>query len=135
VEVLGQPALAADPRFASNARRVAVRSELRAIIVEAFRALSAEEVTGRLERARIANARLNEVSDLWHHPQLAARGRWTQVQTPAGPIPALLPPGIPSDASARMDPVPALGEHTEKVLSELGYDASAISALRAAAVI
>ncbi len=134
-EVLGQPELAADPRFASNARRVAARSELRGIIVEAFRALTADEVTARLERARIANARLNEVSDLWHHPQLAARGRWTQVQTPAGPIPALLPPGIPSDATARMDPVPALGEHTDKVLAELGYDASAISALRAAAVI
>jgi itaconate CoA-transferase len=134
-EVLGQPELVADERFASNARRVAARSELRSIIVETFRALSAEEVTARLEAARIANARLNEVSDLWHHPQLAARGRWTEVQTPAGPIPALLPPGIPSDATARMDPVPALGEHTDQVLTELGYDASAISALRAAAVI
>jgi itaconate CoA-transferase len=134
-EVLAQPELVADERFASNARRVAARSELRSIIVETFRALSAEEVTARLEAARIANARLNEVSDLWHHPQLAARGRWTEVQTPAGPIPALLPPGIPSDATARMDPVPALGEHTDQVLTELGYDASAISALRAAAVI
>lgn len=134
-EVLAQPELVADERFASNARRVAARSELRSIIVETFRALSAAEVTARLEAARIANARLNEVSDLWHHPQLAARGRWTEVQTPAGPIPALLPPGIPSDATARMDPVPALGEHTDQVLTELGYDASAISALRAAAVI
>jgi itaconate CoA-transferase len=134
-EVLGRPELFADPRFASNARRVAARGELRAIIVEAFRAFSAEEVTARLERARIANARLNEVSELWQHPQLAARGRWTQVQTPAGPIPALLPPAMPSGGAARMDPVPALGEHTERVLAELGYDAAEIGALRAAAII
>ncbi|HTV97613.1 MAG TPA: CaiB/BaiF CoA-transferase family protein, partial [Steroidobacteraceae bacterium] len=134
-QVLGQPQLASDQRFASNARRVAARSELRALIVEAFRPLSAEEVILRLEQARIANARLNELSELWSHPQLAARGRWMQVQTPAGPIPALLPPGMPSGVTPRMDAVPALGQHTDSVLTELGYDAAAISALRAEAVI
>ena len=134
-QVLGQPQLASDQRFASNARRVAARSELRALIVEAFRPLSAEAAVLRLERAGIANARLNELSELWSHPQLAARGRWMQVQTPAGPIPALLPPGMPSGVTPRMDAVPALGQHTDSVLTELGYDAAAISALRAEAVI
>ena len=134
-QVLGQPQLASDTRFASNTRRVAARRELRALIIEAFRALSAAQVVERLERARIANARLNEVSELWAHPQLAARDRWRQVQTPAGPIPALLPPGLPGGVAPRMDAVPALGEHTNSVLGELGYDAPAIGALRAAGVI
>jgi len=134
-QVLGQPQLASDTRFASNTRRVAARRELRALIIEAFRALSAAQVVERLERARIANARLNEVSELWAHPQLAARDRWRQVQTPAGPIPALLPPGLPGRVAPRMDAVPALGEHTNSVLGELGYDAPAIGALRAAGVI
>ena len=66
----------------------------------------------RLEAAQIANARVNTMHDVWEHPQLAARGRWREVGTPAGPVPALLPPGS-WDVEPRMDPVPALGEHTE----------------------
>jgi itaconate CoA-transferase len=134
-EVLLRPELAAEPRFASNANRVAAREELRAIIVDAFSALTAREVTARLETAQIANGRLNEMRDVWHHPQLAARGRWTRIETPAGTIPALLPPAIPGDWAPRMDPVPALGEHTDAILSELGYDTGAIERLRAAQAI
>jgi itaconate CoA-transferase len=87
-------------------------------------------VVARLDAAQIANGRLNEMHEVWKHPQLAARARWTQVGTPAGDVPALLPPALPSDWAPRMDAVPALGEHTDAILSELGYDARAIERLR-----
>lgn len=134
-KVLRQPLLARDARFSSNARRTAARAEVDAIVEEAFTPLSAGEVMARLEVAGIANARMNDMHDVWTHPQLAARGRWTEVETPAGKVPALLPPALPDDVSARMDPVPALGEHTDRVLGELGYSREAIAGLRAERVI
>jgi len=129
--VLERGELAADPRFASNAARTAARADLRAIIVETFRALSAEQVVARLDAAQIANARVNTIAEVWAHPQLQARRRWTEIATPAGPVPALLPPGIDDAGDARMDAVPALGEHTDALLAELGLDAAAIARLRA----
>ncbi|OZI21577.1 CoA transferase [Bordetella genomosp. 9] len=130
-EVLRQPALADDARFATNSARSAARDDLRALIVEAFGALTAEQVVQRLDGAGIANARMNTMHDVWTHPQLRARDRWRQVDAPGGAIAALLPPGMP----ARMDAVPALGQHTDAILDELGYDAAAIARLRAANVI
>ncbi|MGZ5238827.1 MAG: CaiB/BaiF CoA transferase family protein [Caldimonas sp.] len=131
-KVLLQPALVSDPRFAGNARRSAERVALRALIVEAFASLSAAEVLARLDDAQIANAPVNTMDELWHHPQLAARRRWREVGSTAGPLPALLPPGSWDDGDGpRMDPVPALGEHTDAILAELGLDAAAIAALRA----
>ena len=132
--VLQDPQLAGDPRFVGNASRVAERDALRQIIVDAFAGLTAPEVLARLDTAKIANARVNTMHDVWHHPQLAARRRWREVETPAGPVPALLPPGSWT-SGPRMDPVPALGEHTESVLAELGYDEHEIDALRAARAI
>jgi len=132
--VLQRPELATDPRFAGNANRVAERDALRQLIVDAFAALTAPQVLDRLEAAKIANARVNTMHDVWEHPQLAARGRWREVGTSAGPVPALLPPGS-WDVEPRMDPVPALGEHTEAVLVELGYDAPEIHTLRTAGAI
>ncbi|MCC6472381.1 MAG: CoA transferase [Burkholderiales bacterium] len=128
-KVLLRPEIAADPRFTSNSRRTAERAALRAIIVEAFAPLSAAQVVERLERAQIANARVNTMAGLWRHPQLAARGRWREVDSPAGPLPALLPPGT-WDEGPRMDPVPALGAHTEAILAELGVGAAEVAALR-----
>jgi crotonobetainyl-CoA:carnitine CoA-transferase CaiB-like acyl-CoA transferase len=132
--VLQRPELATDPRFVGNANRVAERDALRALIVAAFALLSTPAVLERLETAKIANARVNTMHDVWAHPQLAARGRWREVGTSAGPVPALLPPGS-WDVEPRMDPVPALGEHTDVVLAELGYDVHEIDALRAAGAI
>jgi crotonobetainyl-CoA:carnitine CoA-transferase CaiB-like acyl-CoA transferase len=129
--VLELPALATDARFASNSKRTAARAELREIIVAAFAPLTAAQVIGRLDAAGIANARMNDMHEVWTHPQLAARRRWTEVDTPAGPVPALVPPGIAPEASPRMDPVPALGQHTAGILRELGYDDAAIARLRA----
>jgi itaconate CoA-transferase len=130
-QVLQQPELARDERFSSNARRVAARDQLRPMIVAVFAQHTAESLTELLERSGIANARVNEMADVWAHPQLAARERWTQVGSPAGPIPALLPPGLPSGVDARMDPIPALGEHTEALLRELGLSDDEQATLRA----
>jgi itaconate CoA-transferase len=125
-QVLQQPALASDARFNANAKRTAARAELKALIEQAFGGLTAAEVVARLDTAGIANAQVNAMADVWAHPQLQARGRWTEVATPAGPVPALLPPGC---TSARMDAVPALGQHTRQVLGGLGYSAEQIDAL------
>ncbi len=129
-QVLQQPALATDARFSSNPLRSAARKELYGIIREAFASLTAEQVTERLENAQIANARLNEMKDLWEHAQLRARQRWAEVASPVGTLPALLPPGASSGWDARMDAIPALGEHTDAILSSLGYSAEAIAALK-----
>jgi itaconate CoA-transferase len=131
-KVLQQPGLATDGRFAGNAQRVAERVALREIIVDAFRPLSAAQVVERLEAAQIANARVNTMHEVWAHPQLTARKRWREVGSPAGKLPALLPPGSWEDDGPRMDPVPALGEHTDAILAELGLDAESVRALRAA---
>ncbi len=133
-KVLGNAGLATDERFSSNSRRNTARAELRAIIVDVFAGMTAAQVAARLDEAQIANAQLNTMADLWQHPQLAARDRWRTVGSPAGPIPALLPPGNwgpDPDAGPRMDAIPALGEHTDAILSELGLDAAQIAALRA----
>jgi itaconate CoA-transferase len=130
-KVLGRPEVAADPRFSSNSRRSAARRELNAIIGGVFSQLTAAQVIERLDSAQIANARMNDMRAVWSHPQLETRERWVDIDTPAGKIPALLPPGIQGEYMPRMDAVPAVGEHTESILGELGYDSDAIAQLRA----
>ncbi|WP_295852199.1 CaiB/BaiF CoA-transferase family protein [uncultured Xylophilus sp.] len=134
-QVLQQPALAADPRFDSNARRNEHRDALQSIILGTFANLDTPQVLGRLDTAQIANARMNDMAGLWAHPQLQARDRWQPVQSPAGPLPALLPPGRHSAFDYRMDPIPAVGEHTDAILRALGRDADQIEALRQAGAV
>ncbi len=129
--VLIRPDLASDPRYASNSRRSAAREELRRIIVGVFSGLTAAEVLRRLDEARIANAQVNDMHDVWRHPQLAARRRWRDVASPSGPIPALLPPGMDDAADPQWGAVPALGAHTDAILADLGYSAEQIAKLRA----
>jgi crotonobetainyl-CoA:carnitine CoA-transferase CaiB-like acyl-CoA transferase len=130
--VLGEAALAEDPRFNGNAQRLAHRHELQQRIEARFASLSADQLMALLEEARIAYGQVNTVADLWAHPQLAARGRWREIDSPAGPLRSWLPPGL---TEARMDPVPALGEHTEAILAGLGYSGEAIATLRREGVI
>ena len=128
--VMQDAALVTDPRFDSNARRHENRTELKAIIDACFAKLTTTEVCERLDQAPIANARMNDMEGLWAHPQLAARERWQTVGSPAGDIPALLPPGKNSAFTYRMDPVPKLGAHTQAILKSLGHSAEAIANLR-----
>jgi crotonobetainyl-CoA:carnitine CoA-transferase CaiB-like acyl-CoA transferase len=118
--VLQQTTLATDARFDSNAHRNANRADLEKIILDTFAALTAAQVIERLDVAQIANARMNTMADLWAHPQLQARERWATVGSPAGDLPALLPPGKQSAFDYRMDAIPKVGEHTEAILKELG---------------
>lgn len=133
--VLRNAALVTDPRFDSNARRNENRETLKGIILGEFKALTTAQVIERLDEAQIANARMNDMAGLWAHPQLAARGRWQDVGSPAGDVPALLPPGRINRFDYRMDPIPAVGQHTDAILRELGQGDDAIAALRDAQAI
>ncbi len=129
--VLKNAALAADPRFDTNAKRNENRAELKALILAEFAPLSTAQVIERLDEAQIANARMNDMAGVWAHPQLQARERWQTVGSPAGEIPALLPPGRNNRFDYRMDPIPKVGEHTESILRSLGRSEADIAALHA----
>jgi itaconate CoA-transferase len=133
--VLGDAGLPSDPRFCTNALRSENRAQLKQLIVGVFARMTTPEVEARLDQAQIANARMNDMAGVWAHPQLQARQRWQQVGSPAGDIPALLPPGRNNRYDYRMDSVPAVGEHTESILRELGLDDAAVQALRDAKAI
>lgn len=119
--VLRRPDLAADRRFALASDRFENRSELDPQLRQILGTMTAQQMRARLDQAQIAHANLNSMAQVWAHPQLAARGRWGQVDTEVGPLPALLPPGASADDRNRMDPVPALGAHTEPILRGLGF--------------
>jgi itaconate CoA-transferase len=129
-QVLEQPQLATNPDYASNFKRNENRQKLAAIILACFKPLSATQVLARLDQAQIANAQVNTMQDLWDHPQLRARQRWTTVASPAGELPALLPPGLNDSFAYRMDAIPAVGQHTQAILDELGYDHAVIARMR-----
>ncbi len=134
-EVLEKPELASDPRYATNVARVAHRAEVDALIAEVTGTLPAAQLVARLEAAGIAHAALNEVDEVVNHPQLQARDRWREVGSPGGPIRAVLPPISLDGEQARMDPVPALGEHTDAILRELDYAPEVIAQLRASGAV
>jgi len=128
--VLENPQLCADPRFDSIARRVQNRPQLNQVMEEVFRKLTAAEIIARLETAQIANARMNTVQEFMEHPQLKARRRWSTVGSPAGPLPALLPPVTMENVETVMNEVPSLGQHTSAILAELGFDSETIGSWR-----
>jgi crotonobetainyl-CoA:carnitine CoA-transferase CaiB-like acyl-CoA transferase len=132
--VLESADLAADIRFASNPDRVAHRDELESIITAAVARLRGDELEQLLDRAGVAHARMNDVEQLWQHPVLAGRDRWHEVQTPGGPADALRPPASLAGVEPMMGDVPALGAHSRKILSELGYSTPQIDDLVTAGI-
>jgi itaconate CoA-transferase len=128
--VLERAELASDPRFNSAPSRVAHREELHAAIADVFGSLDAASIMERLDRAHIANARMNTIQEFLDHPQLAARHRWHDVDSPVGKLSALIPPADIEGVQPVMDPIPEAGRHTEQILKEIGFDATAITAWR-----
>ena len=133
--VLQEPCLAGDERFSTNVERVANRTALRQEIDNVFGRLPVEAVLARLDKAQIANARSRTVQDFLEHPQLQARQRWTTVDSSVGMIPTLLPAVTIEGVAPVMDPIPALGEHTNDILTEFGYRLDEIEELREKGVI
>lgn len=134
-DVLMQPELATDSRFNSNTLRVANKDTLRVLILTTFASLTREQVIERLETARIANASVNTMQDVWDHPQLKARQRWTTVESASGTLPTLIPPASSTAFQPRIDKIPALGENTDAILAALGYSESDINRLAEQGVI
>jgi itaconate CoA-transferase len=129
-DVLERSDLAGDPRFTSNAARVANGDALDAIITASFATRSAAAVVERLDAAQIANARMNTMQEFIDHPQLRDRNRWREMGSPVGPLRALVPPFMPDGVDPPMQPIPSVGEHTAAILQELGFDAATIAAWR-----
>lgn len=133
--VLDNPSLGKDERFDKNFKRNERRAELLTIIDDCFSKLTTEQVIAKLDRAQIANARLNDMQGLWGHDQLKARNRWVNVNSPAGFIPAMLPPGLNDSYEYRMDPIPSVGQHTESILAEIGITQADIENMRSSRAI
>jgi len=134
-KVLERPDVATDKRFCNNTARREHRHELTSLIEDYFATMTSIEVVNKLDAAGIANGRMNEVGDVWDHVQLRERDRWREIDTPAGPVRALLPPFTFTDVEAAMGDVPALGQHTDAILQELGYTASEVGELHAAGAV
>ncbi len=133
--VLQQPELGSDPRFTPNPKRIQNQAELEPIISKVLQSLTSEQVLARLDEAQIANARLNSPQEFWNHPQLVARNRKRTIDTPTGPVDALLPPVQLAGMEARMGAIPDVGAHSHAILVELGYDEKAIESMRSTGAI
>jgi itaconate CoA-transferase len=133
--VVGEPALVDDPRFESNAARVRHREALHALIAGVFAQTSGADLIDRLESAGIAYARRNTITEFLEHPQLTERDRWSHVGSAAGLLRVMKPPVQVDGIEAVMGDIPSLGEHSERILSELEFDTRTIAAWRAEKII
>ncbi|MEC7606286.1 MAG: CaiB/BaiF CoA-transferase family protein, partial [Pseudomonadota bacterium] len=133
--VLCNAALAEDSRFVSNTLRSENRKELQELVQQSFSTKTAAEIRASLDAAAIANASANDMAAVWDHPQLRALRRFVEVETPVGTVTALQPPGHSSAYDPRLTAVPALGEHTEAIMEDLGYSEAEIAEFRTALAI
>ena len=133
--VIERPDIENDPRFRTNELRLQNRQALRSLIESAFATLSSADIAAKLDAAQVAYARMNSVREFLQHPQLTARGRWTEVGSEVGPLRALPPPVLMEGVEPRMDHVPSLGEHTPAILEELGFGRDLIAIWKKDAVI
>ena len=129
-KVLERPDLLTDQRFTTNPSRVRHRQALDEAISGVARELTAESLVARLDAAQIAHARMSTMADFVAHPQLEARGRWREIDSPAGTLRALAPPVQIDQLAPAMGPVPALGAHTDAILDELGFSRDQVAAWR-----
>ncbi|MFG2894218.1 CaiB/BaiF CoA transferase family protein [Streptomyces sp. NPDC048248] len=130
-DFLGRPELTDDPRFATGSDRVVHRDALNAIIAERFAHSAAADILKSLDEVGVACAGVNSLTEFLEHPVLEGRDRWRDVAVPGATVQALLPPADLAGVTARMDPVPSVGEHTEAVLTALGHSPESLAALRA----
>jgi itaconate CoA-transferase len=128
--VLERAELASDSRFHSAPSRVANRPDLHSVIDEVFRHLDAASIIERLDKARIANARMNTMHEFLDHPQLAARNRWQDIDSPVGKLSALIPPADIEGVDPVMGAIPDVGQHTDQIMNEIGFDNATIAAWR-----
>ena len=135
LRVLERPDVLANPAYSGNPQRVALRKELGLIVENVFHSLTGEQLIARLDKAEIANALMNDMHAVWDHPQLHARDRWTEIDSPVGKLRALFPPGMSRKDDPRMGAVPSLGQHTDIVLRDLGFDFADIKALKTAGAV
>jgi itaconate CoA-transferase len=134
-KVLGQRALATDPRYDSNSKRNERRAEVMAIVDKVFSTLTTEQLVQKLDAAGIANAHINSPDEVWKHAQFETRDRWREMGSPRGKLPTLLPPATHESFEARIGAVPEIGEHTETILLELGFTDADVSELKSAGAI
>lgn len=127
--VLDRPDLAHDPDFATNIARCANRAAVDKIVSDTTSRLTAESLVEHLDAAGVANGRVRTIAELIEHPQLAARSRWSTVDSPVGPIRMLLPPLADSVASAPPKSIPAFGSDSAEVLASLGYSEAEVERL------
>ncbi|ULP39629.1 CoA transferase [Mycolicibacterium rufum] len=130
-EIIDRPDLADDPRFATNPGRCAHRAALDEAIGSWCARHDLADIQKTADQAGIGNARFNKPSEVVVHPQLSARDRWRSVASPKGDIPALRPPPVIDGFDQPMGAIPALGEHTDAILAELGFTATELAQLRA----
>lgn len=130
-QVINRPDLSGDQRFATNSDRCNAREEIDLAITEWTGQHTLQEIQEIADTAGIGNSRYNTVSAVVEHDQLRERDRWRNVDTPVGTTPCLLSPFESHDWGQRIDPVPALGQHTKQILAELGYSGEAIGEIMA----
>ena len=135
VTVLEAPDMVRDAKFATNSERVQHRDELHRRINAVFQRLNVDQVVDRLERGKIAYGRMRSVAEFIAHPQLQARGRWGEMESPAGRLWALRPPVDIAGVAPEFGAIPAVSQHTDAILGELGYSGEKIAALRRQGVV